>query len=83
MTPVDAEFEAEVAIVMAKLGSSSLLRHAKEPYDTTHNMMPVAYAMFLTMAHAGVGSGCEYAWFDFLEEALKECIDDAMRKSVQ
>jgi len=83
MTQDEAEFEAEVAVLTAKLQSSSLLKQAKEPFDATHNMMPLAYAMFLTLAHAGVGSGCEHEWFAFLEEALKESIADAERKSLQ
>jgi len=46
MDDEQAQLEATIVTIAAKLRASSLNRHQKEPYDTPGAMVPVAYAMF-------------------------------------
>ena len=80
MNEEQAQLEATVATITAKLRASSLNRHQKEPYDTPGAMVPVAYAMFEVLVDAGEGSSLELEWLRFLRESLAECI---ARKKLQ
>ncbi len=74
MDDEQAQLEATIVTIAAKLRASSLNRHQKEPYDTPGAMVPVAYAMFEVLVDAGNGSGLELEWHRFLRESLAECI---------
>lgn len=72
-----AKVEADIATLMARIRSSSLLdaaRNCKEPYDIPPALIPAAYAFFAVLVQAGYGSGDEENWFQFLQEALLEVI---------
>lgn len=76
--------EALIATLIAQIRSSSLNRAAsvKEAYDGPLEMIPVAYAMFEVLAESCFASGHdEFAWWDFLREALGECIQRAEKKA--
>ena len=64
-----SKLEAEIATLMAQLQSSEAFSgaSAKEPFDRTQEMIPVAYAAFNVLVKAGIGSGNEL-------EALQEVI---------
>ena len=83
MTDYDAD-EAMIATMSAKIRSSSLNRvlHAKEPYDGLLATIPVAYAMLEFLSDAVIATGHdEYAWWDFLQGALEECIKRSEKRA--
>ncbi len=80
----DSSEEAMIAVLAAKIRASSLNRaaNAKEPYDGTIEMVPVAYAMFEVLADACIATGHkEEDWWDFLRCALDECISKSEAKA--
>ena len=80
----DAEFDAKIAVLVAKIRSSSLNRTAdvKEPFDGPIEMIPVVYAMCQVMAEACIATGHdEHAWWDLLRNAMAESIDSAEKKA--
>lgn len=79
----DADMEAMIATLTAKIRASSLNRavDVKEPFDGPLAMMPVAYAMFAVLADACIGSGhSEEDWWEFLRGALEESIHNASER---
>lgn len=74
MDDEQAQLDATIATIAAKLRASSLNRKQKEPYDTPSAMVPVAYAMFDVLVEAGGGSSLESKWHQFLRESLAESI---------
>jgi hypothetical protein len=82
----DNSREAMIATLVAEIRASPLNRAAsvKEPLDGPREMMPVAYAMFEVLAESCIASGYdELAWWDFLREALAECICRAEKKAFE
>jgi hypothetical protein len=74
-----AEYEATRASVAAYLSASWMnrARDCKEPYDMCEAMLPVVDAMLEFLVRSGFGSGDETAWCAFIEECLRENINEA------
>jgi hypothetical protein len=71
-----AKQESEIAILVARIKSSSLLSacDSKEPFDRTINGIPLAYAFFQVLVEVGECSGNDQSWNEFLVDALHEVI---------
>lgn len=74
-----AKMEAEIATLIARIRSSTLFAagDVKEPFDRTTAMIPAAYAFFEVLVQAGLGSGHENDWHQFLIETLAEVVRKA------
>ena len=70
------EMESEIALLIARIRSSSLFAagEVKEPHDRTTAMIPAAYAFFEVLVQSGLGSGHENEWHQFLTESLAEVV---------